>query len=168
MTITTATPRLLTLTALLLATGCGGGLPTGPTPPAPVPTTVTVPAPVAPVQPKDPPVDPPAPTPPPTPPPPVPTPRPQPQLLLDATATSYHWFHDGLPAGFVIEVWPDAIWMGDVLRVSRIGDPHDGTVIAKDADGLFTMHPGGKPGTWVWDYTGWRGTAMGEATERRR
>lgn len=151
-------PKTLSLVALaLLVSACSAHGPVSPTPPpAPAPPPVVV----VPNDPTPPPV-------PPTPPLPVPPPpKPEPLLYLDATATSAHWFRDPLPATFIIELWPDAVWLGNTLRVPRIGDPHDGTVIAKDADGLFTMHPGATPGTWVWDYTGGRGSAMGEAVQR--
>lgn len=153
--------RRLLLLSLLLCVSCGGGL-TAPTPaPSPTPTpSIQTPTP-APEPPAPEPAPVPAPVPAPAPP--APAPKPQPQLLLDASTALSHWYGPAvIPTSFIIEVWPDAVWLGE-HRVPRVDVPGDGILARTDSETVSITPAGGK---WLWTFNGIAGQANGEAVRR--
>lgn len=153
---------------LLALAGCGGTPLTAPTPtPSPSTAVATTPPPApepAPVPP--PPTPDPAPVPAPAPPSP-PAPKPQPEMLLDATTSGGVWNDPAgaLPATFVIEVWPDAVWLGNV-RVPRVDMPEHLGIAARDANTMVTLQRSQVTNTWDWWFSGVAGAAGGKAVAR--
>ena len=154
---------------LLVLAGCGGTAPTAPTSatsranevtttPPPVPDPAPVPPPPTPD---------PAPVPAPAPPAPAPAPKPQPEMLLDATTFGGVWKDPAgaLPATFVIEIWPDAVWLGNV-RVPRVDMPEHLGIAARDANTMVTLQRSQVANTWDWWFSGVAGTAGGKAVAR--
>ncbi len=168
----TTMTRRYALTCLCLLAACGGS-PTAPT--TTVRSTSTAPTPSTPPAssvPVDPPMPPPptptpAPTPAPVPPPaPTPTPPPTPQpaptaTILNATASSAHWYGPALlPATFTIEVRADVVIAGGQTFPIQVR-LDDTNVIAGSGSDRFIVYPYG-----AWIYTGLAGEAFGTWTRQ--
>lgn len=150
----------------VLLAACGRPI-TGPTP-VPVatqePPKAQTPEP-APEPPPAPPV--PAPEPPAPAPAPVPQPKPQPQLTLTAQADGLHWY-DPKPLfgnSFVIEIWPDYIWLGE-FRIPRQELPEHMGYIAKDGENTLTIQKGQLANSYTWMFNSVHGIGSGTAVVR--